>query len=211
MIQNTVTAPKRLGRPRAYDPQSALLRATERFWKSGYSGTSLDQISAETGMNRPSLYAAFGDKHSLYLKALEFYWQLSLDAMRDALADPSRPLSEALMRAYDGQLSIYFAADSLPRGCFVIGTAITEAIEDPEIRASLATGLRKLDADFQARFQLAQARGELKEDADPAALALLASATLHSIAIRARAGTPRAELREIALQAVNVLCSSKLK
>jgi AcrR family transcriptional regulator len=206
MIQNTVTAPKRLGRPRAYDPQSALLRAMERFWKSGYSGTSLDQISAETGMNRPSLYAAFGDKHSLYLKALAFYWQLSLDAMRDALADPDRPLKEALMRAYDGQLSIYFAEDNLPRGCFVVGTAITEAVEDPEIRASLATGLRKLDADFETRFQLAQARGELKEDADPVALALLASAILHSIAIRARAGTPRAELREIALKVVNVIC-----
>lgn len=211
MVQNTDTVPKRLGRPRAYDPQSALLRAMERFWKSGYSGTSLDQISAETGMNRPSLYAAFGDKHSLYLKALEFYWQLSLDAMRDALADPNRPLREALMRAYNGQLSIYFTEDGLPRGCFVIGTATTEAVGDPEIRDLLAMGLRKLDADFETCLQRAQARGELKKDTDPAALALLASATLHSIAIRARAGTPRAELREIALKAVTVLCSSELK
>jgi hypothetical protein len=115
-------------------------------------------------------------------------------------------LEEALMRAYEGQLSIYFSGDGLPRGCFAIGTATTEAVEDPEIRSALAEGLRALDADLEARFRMARERGELKADADPAALAVLASATLHTIAIRARAGIPRAELREIARKAVNVIC-----
>jgi hypothetical protein len=78
----------------------------------------------------------------------------------------------------------------------VIGTAVTEAVEDPEIRNSLAAGLRTIDADFEARLRTARERGELKDDADPAALAVLASATMHTIAIRARAGAPRAELRE---------------
>jgi TetR/AcrR family transcriptional regulator, copper-responsive repressor len=206
MVQNKGAEPKRLGRPRAYDPQTALRRATDRFWKSGYSGTSLDEICAETGMNRPSLYAAFGDKRTLYLKALEGYWQLALDAMRNALADGEQPLGEALMRAYESQLSIYFADEGLPRGCFVVGTAVTEAVDDADIRSSLADGLRNLDADFEVRFQMAREKGELKEDADPAALAVLASALLHSIAIRARAGVPHAELREIARKAVNVLC-----
>ena len=90
MVQNKSRRRRRRGRPRAYDPQTALQRATDRFWKSGYSGTSLDELSAETGMNRPSLYAAFGDKHTLYLKALASYWQLSLMAMREALADGGR-------------------------------------------------------------------------------------------------------------------------
>jgi AcrR family transcriptional regulator len=206
MVQNISPEPKRLGRPRAYDPQTALQRATDRFWKSGYSGTSLDDISAETGMNRPSLYAAFGDKHTLYLKALENYWQLSHLTMREPLADGSLSLDEALMQAYDGQLSIYFSGDDQPRGCFVIGTAVTEAVEDPEIRSSLAEGFRMLDADLEARFRMAREKGELKDDADPAALAMLASAVLHTIAIRARAGTPRAELREIARKAVAVIC-----
>ena len=208
MVQNKSAELKRLGRPRAYDPQTALQRATDRFWKSGYAGTSLDQLSAETGMNRPSLYAAFGDKHTLYLKALEHYWQLSHLAMHEALADSSLSLHEALMRAYDGQLSIYFSGDGLARGCFVIGTAITEAVEDPEIRSSLAEGFCALDAAFEARFRLAREAGALKADADPAALAVLASAVLHSIAIRARAGTPRTALREITRQAVHMLCGS---
>ena len=110
------------------------------------------------------------------------------------------------MRAYDGQLSIYFSGDGQPRGCFAIGTATTEAVEDPEIRSALAEGLRALDADFEARIRMARESGELKTDADPAALAVLASATLHTIAIRARAGVSRAELREIARKAVSVIC-----
>jgi TetR/AcrR family transcriptional regulator, copper-responsive repressor len=154
-------------------------------------------------MNRPSLYAAFGDKHALYLKALERYWRLSLAAMREALADGDQALDEALMRAYDGQLSIYFSADGLPRGCLAIGTATSEAVEDPEIRCALAAGLRALDADIEARLRIAREKCELKNDVDPAALA---SATLHTFAIRARAGVPRAELREIARKVVNVIC-----
>jgi TetR/AcrR family transcriptional regulator, copper-responsive repressor len=199
------TEPKRRGRPRAYDPQAALLRATDTFWRAGYSGTSLDEISAATGMNRPSLYAAFGDKRALYLEALAHYWQLSFAAMREPLAD-DRPLDEALMLVYEGALSIYFSGDGRPRGCFVIGTAVTEAVEDLEIRDSLAAGLHTFDTDFEARFRMAREKGELKDDADPAALAVLATATMHTIAIRARAGVPRAELRELARKAVKMIC-----
>ena len=180
--------------------------ATEAFWTSGYSRTSLDEICAAAGMNRPSLQAGFGDKHALYLKALEHYWQLSLAAVREALADGEQPLEQAFMRAYEGQLSLYFPVGGQPRGCFAVGTATTEALDDPEIRSVLAAGLRALDADIESRLRLAREKGELKPDADPAALAMLATATLHSIAIRARAGVPRAELQEMARKAVKVIC-----
>jgi AcrR family transcriptional regulator len=206
MVQKKIdTEPRRRGRPRAYDPQAALGRATDTFWKSGYSATSLDEISAATGMNRPSLYAAFGDKRTLYLEALARYWEIALSATREALAGDG-PLDEALMRAYEAALSIYFSGDDGPRGCFVVGTAVTESVEDAEIRNSLAAGLRATDADFEARFRLAREKGELKDDADPAALAILASATMHTIAIRARAGFPRAELTELARKAVTIIC-----
>lgn len=199
------TEPKRRGRPRDYDRQAALQRATETFWKTGYSGTSLDSLSAATGMNPPSLYAAFGNKRALYLEALAYYWQISLAATREALA-ADRPLGEALMLAYDAALSFYFSAKGARRGCFVVGTAVTESLDDPEIRKSVAAGLRMIDADFEARFRQALERGELKKEADPAALAVLASATMHTIAIRARAGTPRDELMEIARKAVSIIC-----
>lgn len=193
------------GRPRAYEPLVALRQAAEAFWKAGYAGTSLDDISAATGMNRPSLRAAFGDKHAIYVKALNDYWELKVATMREAL-DSSRPLDEALMSVYDAALSIYFSGRGRARGCFVVGTAVTEAVDDPEIRSIVSGGFRKLDADFEARLRLAHEAGELGEDADPEALAMLATATMHTIAIRARAGTSRKDLRKLASKVVSVIC-----
>jgi TetR/AcrR family transcriptional regulator, copper-responsive repressor len=198
-------APKRRGRPRAYDPETALQNAIEAFWQTGYSGTSLDDLSAATGMNRPSLYAAFGDKRSLYLKALDHYWTMGHEAMREALGY-DRPVGEALMHVYRKALSLYFSGKGHPRGCFAIGTATTEAVEDAQIRAALAQGLAKLDDAFEARIRAAQKGGELRRKDDPAVLAMLASATLHTIAIRARAGTARAELEKLARKAVAAIC-----
>src|SRR5882762_9538829 len=83
------------GRPRAYDPQTALARAREAFWDSGFAATSLDELSAATGMKRPSLYGAFGHKRALYGQALDGYQSASRAAMRRAL-DPSRSLAEGL-------------------------------------------------------------------------------------------------------------------
>ena len=89
----------------------------------------------------------------------------------------------------------------------MIGTAgHREAVEDTDIRNSLAAGLQIFDTDFERRLRAARDKGELKEAADPSALAVLATATMHSIAIRARAGVPRAELRELARKAVGVIC-----
>ncbi|MHC8381979.1 TetR/AcrR family transcriptional regulator [Pseudomonas sp. LB3P14] len=206
MAQKKTTEAKGRGRPRAYDPQTALLQALDVFWSTGYSGASLDSIATAAGMNRPSLYAAFGDKHALYIKALEQYWEFAAAAMQEALTDNELTLSQALMRFYEGQLSIYFSGDGQPRGCFAIGTATTEAVEDSEIREVLSDRLSRLDADLETRLRAAIDSGELKGDVDPAALAVLASSILHSISIRARAGKSRAELTELVRSAVNVIC-----
>ena len=173
---------------------------------TGYSGASLDSIAHAAGMNRPSLYAAFGDKHALYIKALEQYWEFAAADMQAALTDSELPLREALLRFYEGQLAIYFSGEGQPRGCFAIGTATTEAVEDPEIRAVLSDRLSRLDADLEVRLRTAIESGELKSDVDVEALAVLASSLLHSISIRARAGKSREELSELARNAVNVIC-----
>ncbi|MGV8916541.1 MAG: TetR/AcrR family transcriptional regulator [Pseudomonas sp.] len=207
MVQKKITEGARRGRPRAYDPQTALQQALDVFWNTGYSGASLDSIAAAAGMNRPSLYAAFGDKHALYIKALERYWEIAAAAMHEALMDSELSLEDALMGFYQGQLSIYFSGEGQARGCFTIGTATTEAVEDAEIRDVLSDRLSTLDADLETRFRAAIESGELKSTADPASLAVLASAILHSISIRARAGIPRSELTELARKAVSVICA----
>lgn len=206
MAQNKVTEVRGRGRPRAYDPKTALQQALAVFWSTGYSGASLDSIATAAGMNRPSLYAAFGDKHTIYIKALEQYWESAAAAMHDALADLNRPLAEALMMFYEGQLSIYFSGEGQPRGCFAIGTATTEAVEDEEIRNALSTLISKLDVDLETRLRAAVHTGELPENVDPVALASLAAAMLYSISIRARAGKSRAELTQLARHAVSVIC-----
>ncbi|WLG48183.1 TetR/AcrR family transcriptional regulator [Pseudomonas sp. FP1742] len=206
MAQKKITEGKGRGRPRAYDPQTALQQALGVFWNTGYSGASLDSIATAAGMNRPSLYAAFGDKHALYIKALEQYWESASAAMQEALMDKNLTLKQALLGFYEGQLSIYFSGEGQPRGCFAIGTATTEAVEDSAIREVLADRLSRLDADLETRLRAAVSAGELKDDVDPAALAVLASSLLHSISIRARAGKSRTELTELVRNAVNVMC-----
>jgi TetR/AcrR family transcriptional regulator, copper-responsive repressor len=203
MVQKS--SAKRRGRPRAYDPDRALDRAMGEFWRAGFSATSLDELSAATGMNRPSLYGAFGDKRALYLETLKRYRDAAAVEMTKALA-PGRPLREGLRRVYDMALATYFGGDVPPRGCFLIGTATTEAAGDPEIRALLGATLRALDEGFETRLRLAQQEGELGTDTDPAGLAKIASAVLHTLAVRSRAGDAREDLERTVEAALDVIC-----
>jgi AcrR family transcriptional regulator len=205
MVQNKDEAGgKRRGRPRAYDPATALAQARDAFWRHGYAGTSLDEIAAVTGMNRPSLSAAFGDKRAIYLAALRDYWTAKFITMDRALVAPT--LKEALTRAYDAALSLYVSPESGARGCFVVGTAITEAVEDAEIRAISQQGFAMLDAKFAGRIEAARVAGELAADADVGALALLATASMQTLALRARSGTSCDALRAMAGKAVAAIC-----
>lgn len=197
--------PNPRGRPRAYDPQTALARAAETFWRAGYAATSLDDLAAATGMNRPSLYAAFGDKRELYIKTLEHYRDAYRVLARQTLADDP-PLRVFLKRFYDAALDLYLAGEDGPRGCYSIGTAATVAMVDADVRAFLAESMRSTDAFLKSRIDRAIERREIPRDADPVALAYLATATMHTIAIRSRAGVPRKELDALVDAAINVIC-----
>ena len=198
------TEPKRRGRPRAYEPDVALGRALELFRKDGFAATSLDDLSAATGMNRPSLYGAFGDKRELYIKTHQRY----RDDARAAMAGIFRqemPIRKRLERIYAVALDIYLSGEGGPKGCFTVLTAASEAVHDPDIRAMVLEGFAELDRAFANCFRLAKEKGELPDDADSVALAQLASATLHTIAIRARARVPRKELEAIVNGAIGVM------
>jgi AcrR family transcriptional regulator len=193
------------GRPRSYDPDRALAQATAAFWDAGYSATSLDDLSAATGMNRPSLYGAFGDKHTLYLKAIEGYRAMARAGMQRALPHDG-PLKAALGELYRRAISLYLSGEHGARGCLLVSTAATEAVMDPEIRRAARAALEEIDEAFEARFRHAREQGDLAGSADPAALAKLASAILHTLAIRARTGAPRAALEQIAASGVDLIC-----
>jgi TetR/AcrR family transcriptional regulator, copper-responsive repressor len=200
--------PKRRGRPRAYQPEIALARALDLFRKDGFAATSLDDLSAATGMNRPSLYGAFGDKRELYIKSYRRYREDARAAMQDIFRD-ELPIRRRLERIYAVALDIYLSGESGPRGCFTVMTAASEAVADPDIRAMVLEGLAELDKAFAACFRHAKEKGELPEGADPAVLAQLASATVHTIAIRARARVPRKELEAIVKGAIDVMLGKR--
>jgi len=195
----------RRGRPRAYQPEVALGKALDLFRKGGLAATSLDDLSAATGMNRPSLYGAFGDKRELYIKSYQRY----RDDARAAMIDVFRielPIRKRLERIYTIALDIYLSGEAGPRGCFTVMTAASEAVGDPEIRAMVLDGFTELDKAFARCFRLAREKGELPASTDPAVLARVASATMHSMAIRARARVPREELEAMAKGAIDVMC-----
>jgi AcrR family transcriptional regulator len=198
--------PKRIrGRPRAYDPDQALAQVMSVFWHSGFAGTSLDDLSAATGMNRPSLYGAFGDKRALYLKTLERYVAGGEQGLRAALNEPGS-VDAALRRVYDRALALYLPEGGAPRGCFLITTAGTVAIEDPEARALLNGSLSGFDRAFEDRLRQARECGELDAAIEPALLAKIASALLHTLAVRSRAGDSRAALEATVDAGVRLIC-----
>jgi len=199
--------PKRRGRPRAYQPDIALGKALDLFRKDGFTATSLDELSAATGMNRPSLYGAFGDKRELYIKSYQRYRDDARAAMRDIFRQ-EMPIRKRLERIYAVALDIYLSGEAGPRGCLTVMTAASEAVADPEIRAMVLEGFAELDKAFASCFRLAKEKGELPATADPAVLAQLASATMHSMAIRARARVPRKELEPMARGAIEVMCGA---
>jgi AcrR family transcriptional regulator len=198
-------APKRRGRPRAYQPEVALAKALDLFRRDGFAATSLDDLSAVTGMNRPSLYGAFGDKRELYIKSYQRYRDDARAAMLDIFRAEA-PLRERLKRIYAIALDIYLGGEYGPRGCFTVMTAASEAVADPQIRALALQGLVELDKAFAACFRLGKEKGELPDSADPVVLGQLASATIHTIAIRARTRVPRQQLEAIVNGAIDVMC-----
>src|ERR1700716_2324274 len=197
-------APKRRGRPRAYQPEVALGKALDLFRKDGFAATSLDDLSAATGMNRPSLYGAFGDKRELYIKSYQRYRADARAAMIDIFRD-ELPIRKRLERIFAVALDIYLSGDAGPRGCFTVMTAASEAVSDPEIRAMVLEGFYELDKAFAACFRLAKEKGELPASANPVVLAQLTSSTIHTIAIRARARVPRKDLEAIVNGAIDVM------
>jgi AcrR family transcriptional regulator len=200
----TSTPRKRRGRPRAYDPEVALRRARDTFWRGGFAGTSLDDLAAGMAMNRPSIYAAFGDKRTLYRSAAGDYAQTSTAWLASALARP-RSLRDGLSAVYRYARDFYLAGDDGARGCFLIGTALTEAMTDAAVQEIVETTMSGFTKTFAERFERAEREGELTPHA-PDALAQIAVATLNTLSVRARTGAQVEVLDGLIEAAVDVIC-----
>jgi len=191
------------GRPRSFDPDEVLDKARAVFWNLGYAATSLDDLAAATGLNRPSLYAAFGDKHALYLAALRRSAAEATQALGAAL-QAEAPLRVVLTAIFDRTVDIYRRGEEGQRGCFLIGTAVTQAVDDPEARQLLGAYIADTDRLFGVRFE--RQRDQLAAGVTPAAAGAMASGTFHTLAVRARTGAGEAELKGVGRAAVDLIC-----
>jgi TetR/AcrR family transcriptional regulator, copper-responsive repressor len=213
MVQKTVRpAPKGAsrgrGRPRAFEAETALGQAMDVFWSDGFAATSLDDISAATGLNRPSLYGAFGDKRALYLRAYGQYRERMNESFSPLFAARG-PLRAKLTRILTAALDLYLSGPDGPRGCFTVLSAASDVISDPDLHNLVAEAIDSTDRAFGRLLADARDAGELPESADPRRLARVASATIHTLSIRARARIPRSELMPIIEDAVTTICGDE--
>ena len=126
------------------------------FWRDGFAATSLDDVSAATGLNRPSLYGAFGDKRALYLQAYGQYRKRVNETFPPLFA-AREPLRVKLRRILIAALDLYLSGDTGPRGCFTVLSAASDAIADPDLHSLVAEAIDGTDRAFGRMF--ADARG----------------------------------------------------
>lgn len=187
-----------VGRPRAFDTDKALDAALQVFWRKGYEGTSMPDLTEAMGINRPSLYAAFGNKEELFRKALDRYAEKA-SFLKEALAEPSaRKVAEKLLMG---------TADALtepcnPRGCLAVQGALSCGEEASVIRNELAARRAAGEAAIKERLQRAKIEGDLPKDSHPGDLARYIATVTQGMAVQAAGGATRKDLRQVARTAM---------
>jgi AcrR family transcriptional regulator len=186
-----------MARPRKFAEADVLAAATDRFRASGYEATSIDDLTAATGLSRSSLYGAFGDKHALYLRVFGDY---CARAMADAEASLRGPDDTAMvrLRAYVRAATRDAPAAINPRGCFLARGTSELAGDDAEVTDEALATFRALHRELTACVAAAQRNGDVGAAADPAAVAGALLAAMRGIESLGRAGMTTAELTPIA-------------
>jgi AcrR family transcriptional regulator len=182
------------GRPRAFDVDEALDRALEVFWRQGYEGTGISDLTKAMGINPPSLYGAFGNKEELFRKVLDRYADGPARYIREAFDQPTA-------RAAVEQL-LHGAADAttrpgFPRGCLTVQGGLACAPGAEGARGELASRRLAGEAALRARLEQARVEGELPDDVDPDGLARYFVTVYQGIAVQAAGGASGEQLHQV--------------
>ncbi|SNX55740.1 TetR family transcriptional regulator [Streptomyces sp. TLI_55] len=190
------------GRPRGFDAEAALDRAVEVFWRQGYDGASLADLTEAMGINRTSMYAAFGNKEELFHRAVARYAEADMAYAREALAEPTAyAVIETFLRANADALT----RPDRPSGCLSVQGALAEGGDSGRIARFLADSRLAGEHALAQRLARAVEEGDLPTGTDPHALARYVMVVSEGNAVHAAAGAARAALHatvDIALQAV---------
>jgi AcrR family transcriptional regulator len=181
------------GRPREFDIDKALERAMGLFWRQGYEGTSLADLTRELGVTRPSLYAAFGSKEALFLRALDLY-EARAGYRQAALTAPT---AEGYARALlEGAADLHGDKNN-PPGCLGVQSALACAPQSNAVRNELARRRKVGESIIRDRLKRFKLKGDLPPQADPADLARYLSIVIYGITVQAAGGATRRELRRV--------------
>lgn len=192
-----------MARTKEFDPDVALRAALELFWERGYEATSTADLVEHLGVARASIYATFGGKRELYLKALDRYGELTNPTLLHDLAQPGPALPP--VRALIGRYAAESAGDQRHKGCFVANTAVEVAPHDSEAARRVQANWLTLETALTAALLRAQAQGELADDSDPYSLARFLVVLLQGIRVTGKAGEDPARLRAATEQALALL------
>jgi AcrR family transcriptional regulator len=184
-----------MGRHREFDQDEALDQALTIFWQKGYEGTSFSDIEEKTNVARPGLYAAFGNKESLFLRALDLYEQKFGGYFAEALAKPtSREVAATILRG-----SIPVTTQGSGRlGCMGLNAALACSEGAEPIRSEIIRRWVVAESDLKRRFDRAKAEGDLRETADTSSLATLVMSVMQGLAVKAKSGSSRRLLEKAA-------------
>jgi AcrR family transcriptional regulator len=183
--------PKRRGRPRGFDYDKALDHAMHVFWRKGFEGTSLNDLTAAMGIQPASLYKAFGNKRTLFEKALARYLAGPVAFVHDALNEPmAYAVADRILR----RTAEFLTEGRSRRGCMTVQAALASGVEGEPIRRKLiALRVEEQDA-LRRRFERAKSEGDLPNDADAADLARLITALFQGMTVQAINGASREDL-----------------
>jgi AcrR family transcriptional regulator len=189
------TPTKQRGRPPAFDHEQALEKAMHVFWARGYEGASMSDLTEALGVNKPSIYGAFGSKEELFRKTLQRYVEGPAAFVGASLQEPTayRVAEFLLMSA-----ARFLAGKDHPAGCMVTQGALACGPGAEIIKQELATSRNNFVSVLTERFARAQAEQDLPEDADPAALARLLATMHQGMAVQAASGASEEELLGVA-------------
>lgn len=192
-----------MARAKEFDPDVALRAALELFWERGYEATSMADLVERLGVARASIYATFGGKHELYLKALDHYGELVDPGMLARLSQPgpALPAVRALVEQYAGEA----AGEGGRRGCFVVNTAVELAPHDAAAARRVQASWDYLETALTSALIRARAQGELAAGKDPRALARCLLTVVQGLRVMGKAGPEPGRLRDAATQVLALL------
>ncbi|MDE2005815.1 MAG: TetR/AcrR family transcriptional regulator [Rhodospirillales bacterium] len=194
-------------RTRQFDEADVLDRAMALFWRQGFEATSIQDLVAALGINRASMYAAFGDKRGLFLAVIDRYLAHS-NAERLAILAAPGP-ARAAIAAFLAALLAEADSTGPRRGCLVTNTLIEMAPRDPEIARRLRASLARVEEGFAEAIRRGQAAGEIAATRDPGALARYLVGIAQGIRVLARGGAGADQLRDVAGVALDALGPAK--